>query len=416
MTKLQELRAKFNEKSKKLSEVFKEGGTDKDFSKVKCLGSEVKTQKEVVEKIEQMSKELDDLNDELQAEVKLENIESQNKKRQELFNTGVRLPMPEESKARTNYDMPTKTLGEQFVESQAYKNRGQMVESVIAEDMNLKTLFETTAGWAPETTRTGRLVLDAQRPVQVRVANIIPEGQTSQSSVVYMEETTFTNAAAEVAEGGSYAESTLVYAERSSTVRKIGVSIPVTDEQLEDEARISSLIDNRLRFMLEQRLDLQILVGDGIAPNLEGINNVTNVQTQAKGADPVPDALYKGITRVNVTGQANASAIVMHPNDWQSIRLLRTSNDIYIFGSPNDTGIERIWGLPVIQAQAQTENTALIGDYQTHSELVNRRGIEVQISNSHSDFFIKGKKMIRADMRVALPIYRPEAFCTVTGI
>ncbi|MEX0843404.1 MAG: hypothetical protein WD120_03565 [Gemmatimonadota bacterium] len=45
-----------------------------------------------------------------------------------------------------------------------------------------------------------------------------------------------------------------------------------------------------------------------------------------------------------------------------------------------------------------------------------RRGIEVQISNSHSDYFVKGKQAIRADMRVALVIYRASAFSEVTGV
>ena len=31
-------------------------------------------------------------------------------------------------------------------------------------------------------------------------------------------------------------------------------------------------------------------------------------------------------------------------------------------------------------------------------------------------FFVEGKQAIRADMRVALVVYRPAAFCTVTGI
>ena len=33
-----------------------------------------------------------------------------------------------------------------------------------------------------------------------------------------------------------------------------------------------------------------------------------------------------------------------------------------------------------------------------------------------NDDFIKGKKAIRADIRAAFVVYRPAAFCTVTGI
>jgi hypothetical protein len=40
----------------------------------------------------------------------------------------------------------------------------------------------------------------------------------------------------------------------------------------------------------------------------------------------------------------------------------------------------------------------------------------VQISNNHSTYFIEGKQAARADMRVALIVYRPAAYVTVTGL
>jgi HK97 family phage major capsid protein len=234
--------------------------------------------------------------------------------------------------------------------------------------------------------------------------------------VQYMEETTFTNAAAETAEGGTYPEAALAYTEQTSLVRKISVFLPVTDEQLEDEPRIRGVIDNRLPFMVRQRLDSQILVGNGTAPNLRGILNVAGIQTQAKGADPTPDAVYKAMVKVMTTGQANPDTVVFNPNDWQDVRLLRTADGIYIWGNPSDAGPERIWGLRAVMAQAMTADTALVGDFGNYAELAVRRGVDVQVSNSHSTYFVEGKQAIRADMRVALVVYRPAAFATVTGI
>src|SRR5690606_34843391 len=118
---------------------------------------------------------------------------------------------------------------------------------VATLDVELKTLMETSAGFEPESTRTGRIVEFATRPIQV--TDLIPQTTTSQSSVKYMEETTFTNAAAETAEGSAYPEAALQYTERVSIVRKIPVFLPVTDEQLEDEPQVRGLVDNRLMFM-----------------------------------------------------------------------------------------------------------------------------------------------------------------------
>jgi HK97 family phage major capsid protein len=272
----------------------------------------------------------------------------------------------------------------------------------------------TAAGFAPEVFRNDRIVESAQRPIQV--VDLIPQVETTQSAIQYMEETTFTNAAAEVAEGGAYPEAALAFTEQSSLVRKIAVWLPITDEQLEDAPQIRGYLDNRLPFMIRQKLDQQIISGNGTAPNLRGIQSVVGIQTQAKGTDPVPDAVYKAIVKVEVTGQAVANAVAMHPNDWQDVRLLRTADGIYIWGNPSDAGPERIWGLRVVRAQALTENTALVGDFTNFSQLAVRRGVDVQISNSHDVYFINGKQAIRADMRVALVVFRPTAFCTVTGI
>lgn len=311
-----------------------------------------------------------------------------------------------------------KTIGQVFVESKAYEawtDRKQINRpDEIELEVQTKTLFETSAGWAPESIRTGRVELDPQFPL--RVADTVPPGVTSQAVIVYMEETTFTSAAAERDEGAAAAESTLELTQRENTVRSIGTSIPVTNEQLEDVVGVQSYLENRLSFMVNQRLDGQILTGDGNAPNLRGFLNVSGIQTQAKGADPTPDAIYKAMDLIRTNGAAEPDTVYAHPLDWQAIALLRTADGIYIWGDPREMISTRIWGLPVIVTTAETQNTILVGAVRGHTQLFERRGIVVEISDSHDDFWVKLKQSIRATMRVALVAYRPEALCTVTGV
>lgn len=398
-TKTEELAAK----RKSLADIFVEAGPDMDMDKVKSLSGDSSAK---VAEIRKLNTELDALAKEVDDLKALKGFASRAAADGEPGGS----EKPPAGDERKNGDQRRKSFGELFVESSAFKVKGAVAEL----DIELKALFETTAGWAPETTRGPRLVLDEQRPVQV--VDLIPQTTTMQTAVTYMEETTFTNAAAETAEGASKPEATLALTERTSNVRKIAVWIPVTDEQLEDVPRIRQYLDNRLGFMVRQRLDGQIISGNGTAPNLRGILNVVGIQTQAKGADPTPDAVYKAMTKIRVTGQAEPDAVVFHPNDWQDVRLLRTADGLYIWGSPSEAGPERIWGLRVVQAQASTENTAIVGAFQEFSELAVRSGIEVEVSNSHSTYFVENKQAVRAEMRAAFVVYRPTAFCSVTGI
>lgn len=255
----------------------------------------------------------------------------------------------------------------------------------------------------------------ATRPAP-HVVNVIPQTTTTFSTVKYMEETTLTNSAAEATEGAAYAESALALTEKSSEVRKIATFLPVTDEVFEDEARARSYVENRLPFLLQQRLDSQCLVGNGTAPNLRGTENVSGINSQALGTDPIPDAIYKGMRQIRDTGFAEPSHVFIRPSKWESVRLLRTADGMYIWGNPSEAGPERIWGVPVIQTTAPTATKAVLGDYRNFSELSVRRGIDVQVSNSHSDYFTKGTLALRADVRVALIHYRPSAFAVVTGL
>lgn len=409
MKLLVEKRNELEAKSKKLASIFEEAGADIDLEKVKSLEGSTKDK---ADKIKQLNAELSDLGQEVDRLVLIEKAAQDNKAREEAMSKGRLIPQPGESPKIGPGQFECKSIGQLFVESLAYKDRHSQKESVL--DMEIKTLFETGAGWAPQAVRSGQVVEIATRPIQV--TDLLPTIPTGQNAYVYMEETTFTNNAAEAAEAAQYGEAALVLTERSSSVRKIGVFLPVTDEQLEDVAGASAYVDGRLRFSLQQRLDSQILVGNGTPPNLTGILNVSGIQTQAKAADTTPDAVYKALVKVRVTGRALPNVCVFHPNDWQDIKLLRTADGIYIWGSPSEAGPDRIWGIPVVQSDAITENTGLVGDFANHILLVNRRGIEVKVSDSHSDYFIKGKKAIRADVRVALPTLRPAAFCTVTGI
>ena len=422
MKELIEKRKELEAKSGILSAVFKQAGEEMDLSKVKKIGDQdVKsyTTVQISEEIRKLNDDLTDLGKEVNTLELVEKASQDVKALQERIKTPVSpITHPTPNAPSSDQKSGFKGLGDAIVASDLFKNHqsGTMEAGEVQGFglKELKTLFQTSAGWEPESTRIGRLVDAVTRPIQV--IDIIPSGQTGQAAIVYMEETTRTHGAAERAEAGAYAESTFELEEKSSPVRSIGDSVPVTDEQLADVPQVQSYLNQRLAFGVRQRLDGQILNGDGTAPNLRGILNTTGIQTVAKGSDPVPDAIYKALTKIRVTGRAMPSAVLFHPTDWQGVRLLTTSDGIYIWGSPSESGPERIWGQQVVQTDALTENTALVGDFPNFCQLFERQGLDVRLGFVNDDF-TKGKQTIRAGMRVpAFLVYRATAFSTITGI
>ena len=407
---LVEKREELASKQKALADIFEQAGPDIDLSKVKTLSGSTTDR---AAEIKRLNTELGDLGKEVEALAEVERTAEQVKAMGDRLNAPATRPTHASGKGRGEEEQ--KSIGELFTGSVAYKNRGgDRSPTANLSEVDVKTLFATSAGWAPESTRNGRVELTPES--RLAVSDLPMMTETSQATVKYMEETTFTSGAAETSEGGSYGEAALALTEKSSDVRKIAVFLPITDEQLEDEPHARDYVNNRLTRMLRARTNSQSLVGNGSAPNLRGILNTSGILTQAKGSDPVPDAIYKGITKVRFTGYAEPDAAVFHPNDWQDIRLTRTADGIYIWGNPSEPGMDRIWGLAVVVDPAETENTALVGSFRDYCEMALRRGIEFQITNSHSTYFTEGKQAVRADFRMALVVYRPKAFCTVTGI
>ena len=399
-------------KSAEMKLVFDEAGPEMDLTLVKTLnGDDVKDTADVVKWIQERESELADLNSDARDKAAL--IKSSENNSQLLTILDL-LKAPSNALSHAVADSvngATKSFGERFTDAYSPDMKGR---EITFEDYDIKTLFETTAGWLPETTRTGKVVDAVTRPLQI--TDTIPFTTTGQAAVVYMEETLRTNAADGVSEGGTYPESAYALTQVSSPVQKIAHFIPVTDEQLEDEPQVQGYLNNRLQFGLRQKLDEDLLTGDGTPPNLEGLLNRSGIQTYALSSEPVADAIYKGLDLVRVVGRAIPNAIMIHNTDWQGIRLLRTTEGMYIWGNPSEVGAQTIWGLPVVVNQVNSVGTAFVGDFQNFSEFAVKRGVTVKVSDSHADFFVNGKQAIRADMRGALQCYRPAAFATVTNL
>ena len=343
-------------------------------------------------------------------------------------------PNPFETQDVTPVETRPQSIGEQVISSEAYKNvankRGSRFSSGTIE---VKTADLTGgaggAGALQPTYLPGVTPILFQR---LTVADLMPSGTTAGRSIIYMKESTVTNAASSVSEGGLKPASDLNITQVTENYTTIATTLKISDEMLEDAPFIASYVNGRLVLFVQITEEAQLLRANGVAPEFTGLLNRTGKQTDtAKGGDTGPDAIYKAITKVRVNAFVEPSGIVMHPNDWQDIRLAKDQNLQYYAGGPftgaygngtpvNDAGNTApgasLWGLPVVVTTAMTENSALVGAFNTCAQVFRKGGINVEMTNSNEADFLHDLVAVRAQERVALAVYRPGGFGVVTGL
>lgn len=419
MPSLAQVREELATKQNELHKIFEEAGPDLDLAKVSLIYGDSDAK---AAEIKRRNTELTELGQQVDRLALLETIgqktEEQHKRAQE---PAWRPDFPGSGGTTTSGEpKPFRAhhLKQMLHESKNYRSfREGLLRSVTIDlpGADFKTLV-TLSTINVQADRRGLVNMALEDRT---VADLMVQGTTDNNAFEYYEETTFTNAATTVGEGVTKPESALGYTLRQETVRKIAHWIPATSESLADVSFLESQIRGRLAFGVQRVEEQQLLAGNGVGTNLLGLLNRTGIQTQAKGADPTPDAVYKAMQLIRGAGGsgfAEPTAVVFHPNDWTDIKLLRTADGIYIWGNPSDEGPDRIWGLPVRQTTAMTQNTGLVGAFRPYSMVVRREGISITLSTEHSTYFVENKVAILAESRLGLEVDRPSAFATVTGI
>lgn len=313
-----------------------------------------------------------------------------------------------------------KSVGQMFAESDGMKAlmANQVAGRRVSMDFDRKAIISSlttdadgSAGDVLDPMRLG-IVPPVQRRLTIR--DLLMPGRTSQGSIQYPKETGFTNSADTHTEtaGTAKPQSEIKFDLVTSSVTTIAHWVLATRQILDDAPMLESYINGRLLYGLKLVEEDQLLNGGGTGTDLNGI------YTQAS-ASTANLAVVTSPTKIDVIRYAMLQAslaefppngVVLHPTDWAGIETTKDTAGAYIIGNPQDSAQPRLWGLPVVATQAITLDKFLVGSFGMAAQIFDRQDANVALSTEDDQNFRKNLVTILAEERLALAVYRPEAF------
>jgi HK97 family phage major capsid protein len=251
-----------------------------------------------------------------------------------------------------------------------------------------------------------------------RLLDIISVGTTDSDTVEFVRQTTKTDAAAGTAYGTALSEAAYGYTKDSTTVKRVGHWVPSTKGAIADSGQLQTLVSGQLVEGHLRAIETNCWSGDGIGENLLGLTEATrSFQTQAKGNLSYHDVFHKAITKVrvaNLDADYFPSAFVVNPYDYESIVLEKDKQDNYLNGRGVNE-ITSLWGMLPVVTNLATSGTAWVGDF-SQAMLWVREGVTLAMSDSYSDYFLKGLVALKTEGRLAFDVLKGEAFVKITGL
>lgn len=326
------------------------------------------------------------------------------------------------------------TYGESLVSSDEYKAARERVLSSdniplgataaikVADRAQVKTLLSSSNAQSPVADRQNFIV--GTPLAGLDFLSVIATGITDSDVVEYLEETTYTNAAAGTAENTDAPESAIAFTKRTANVREVVHFLPITRRAMADQAFVESWVNSRMIDGVRRRLQSQVLSGGGTGQDFQGIYGASGVGSVDRSDTSLSmlDSLHRCITTIRTNAFVEPDFIGIHPDDWDAIRIAKQTLTLgtgstnatiggagYIYGNPVDGGPTTLWGVRAIVHAAFTSGTPLVGR-GADATLWVREGLSVSMSDSHSDYFIKRNVAVLGTIRAAFAVTQPKAF------
>jgi HK97 family phage major capsid protein len=304
--------------------------------------------------------------------------------------------------------------GEQLVKNARYADfAGGNLNKLRVEVKN--TLVGSDANVAPQ--RNAGIVAGAVLPFSMEA--LLPSTTTSSNAIEYTTEASFTNSAAEAAEAAQKGESALTWSLVNMPVSTVAHWIKISKQLASDNGALAAYVNSRMVYGVNQKVDVQLVVGNGTAPNISGTYKAGNFTAHGYTAANItafPATTLKRFALIRkVIGDLfaagyPATAVLLNPSDWASMEIelmtVPAGQTLYSVGAG---GEPRLFGLPVIQSIGLTAGNFQVGAFGEAYMVYNREGVTVEMSDSDGDNFQKNLITLRAERRLALATEKPAA-------
>lgn len=176
------------------------------------------------------------------------------------------------------------------------------------------------------------------------------------------DEATIARAAASVAEGAQFPESTASFRSYTVELKKIGDTLPVSDEFGEDEVSAAAELEMFLSVNMNTKIDSDLVNADGVGTNIKGLlASVPDYTPVSKG---IPSPNIYDLTKVvktditfNRGSKYSPDMVVMNDNTADMLHLEKDKNDNYIFPDKMNIG-----SIVIVIDNNMPDNQMVVGD------------------------------------------------------
>lgn len=302
------------------------------------------------------------------------------------------------------------SIGETFVKSEAFKQLAQNPRNRHAGMISLEVETKSTV-----TAVSGTNVFPQQNPGIIRgdflpltIRQALVEVPTSTNMVNSLREASWTNSAAEVSQGAAKPESDITFEPYNVPITTIAHWIKVSNQLVADAPTIAAYIDTRLRDGLAQRVDRQLILGNGTSPNLSGLTDSGNYTAYTPESD---DNLVEAINRAKWAMWATGNVpdtVIVNPADWGAMERTRegVGTGMYLYGMPGAFAGLNPFGVRIVVSNHVAAGKFIIGSLRSSAVLYTRQAVAVEMGYVNDDF-TKNLITIRAEERMGLGVERP---------